>query len=827
MENRFINYVITGVSYITSKEGTSIVLCTRDPQGKRVIFTRPYTPYFYYLQSQERLFKELLKRYKSLRGLIIKEERYFYSTTGRQLVKVYVKYPWDVKAFSKKVESFNKIFNKKIHLYEANVLFSYRYLIDHEIYTTIDKDIRPVPYQEVLSMNIPSFFNSYARHRLMFLDIEVEGDEEWIEGSYKYPLIIIGLFDSYTNKYYQLYIGSGHKYKGEVPVVLKEYNNEKDLLLGFKELYSSISPDVIVTFSPFDVKYLYNRLKKNKIDPGFLSPIKKISPGPYIHCVDILDFAELYRRVFEEPLWNTLDYISKKELGYGKIELPGPIHEVWKQDPILILQYNLRDVKLLKDLEDKLKLIEGYIIPIWKITGLKFSDCLTPYKIGDILYLRRGYKNKKVWRSRSWIRGTTYKGALVIAKPGIYEYVAVLDWSELYPSLMETFHISWDTIGFTGGPKHVKIEGGLYFSLEQPGETILLMKPLREERKKIKEKLKDPSLSKEERNKYKMLSSAYKSIVNSLYGLYGFSGGKKGFGSRVYEPAIASAITSMGRLIFKETLNYCSKIGRKIVYGDTDSIFIILTSDNYEEEAKELAYKITSHIADFIQDNYKVRSTLKLTLEHIFKRVIILTKKRYAGITLEGEEIIKGLEIVRRNTSPITIEAQKKILEILLKGGSIQDAIKYRDQIYREVSSGKRSLLDIALRPRCSKEKYDTLTSNYKARIIGEYYLNKKISPKKRFYKLYLLETHKIKSEVEIKGQKIIKNIPVNVIALPRIEDFPNNLQVDYKKMAEVTIKKPIDNLLDPLIDRKEDQKVFKYKDLTSFMVNNDGNRVS
>jgi len=824
MEDRSIDYVITGVSYTTSDKGTSIVLCTRDPKGRRVIFTRPYIPYFYYLQSQERLFKELLRRYKTLRGLIIKEERYFYSTTGRQLIKVYVKYPWEVKAFSKKVEMFNKIFSNKIRLYEANVLFSYRYLIDHNIYTTVDKGLNPINYREVLSTKI-SFFNSYGRHRLMFLDIEVEGDEEWIEGSYRYPLIIIGLFDSYSNTYYQLYVGSEYKYKGEVPIVLQQYDNEEELLLGFKKLYTSISPDVIVTFSPFDIKYLYNRLKKYKIDPGFLSPIRKVTQGPHIHCVDILDFAELYRRVFEEPLWNTLDYIAKKELSYGKIELPGPIHEVWKNDPILVLKYNLRDVKLLKDLEDKLKLIEGYIIPIWKITGLKFSDCLTPYKIGDILYLRRAYQNNKVWRSRSWIRGTTYKGALVVAKPGIYENVAVLDWSELYPSLMETFHISWDTIGFAGGPKHVRIEGGLYFSLEQPGETVLLMQPLREERRKIKTKLKGPSLSKEEKNKYRMLSSAYKSIINALYGLYGFSGGKKGFGSRVYEPAIASAITSMGRIVFKETMNYCTSIGKKVVYGDTDSIFIVLTSDQLEEEAKELASKITSHIAEFIKERYKVRSTLKLSLEYIFRRVVILTKKRYAGITLEGEEVIKGLEIVRRNTSPITIEAEKKILEILLKGGSIQDVIKYRDKIYKEVSSGKRSLLEIALRPRCSKEKYDTLTSNYKARIIGEHYLKKKISPKKRFYKLYLLETLKIKKEVEIRGQKIIKNIPVNVIALPKIEDFPNNLQVDFKKMAEVTIKKPIDNLLDPLIDREEDQKVFKYKDLTSFMVNNNGDR--
>jgi len=823
MEDRSLDFVITGVSYITSNKGTSVVLCTRDPKGRRIIFNRPYTPYFYFLQSEEKLIKHLIKRDRSLRGIITNEERYFYSTDGRKLVKAYVRFPYDVDLFSKKVEHFNKKSSIKIHLYESNVYFGYRYLIDKEIYTSIDRDVNPIEYRNVNNKNIHSNFNEYARHRIMFMDIEVEGNEEWIEDTYKYPIIIIGLYDSYTDKYYQLYIGS-YTYEGEVPVVLKGYKNEKDLLLGFRELYLSIFPDVIVTFSPFDVKYLINRFKKNKIDPSFLSPINKITRGPRITCVDILDFAKLYRIVFQEPLWNTLDYISKKELGYGKIELPGPIHEVWKKDPIFVLKYNLRDVKLLIDLEKKLRLIEAYVIPIWKITGLSFSDCLTPSKVGDILYLRRGHQTKRVWRNKSWIKGETYKGALVKAIPGIYEYVAVLDWSELYPSLMETFHISWDTIGFTGGPKHVKIEGGLYFSLEQPGETIILMDPLRKVRRSIKEKLKDPSLSKEQRNLYKMLSSAYKAVINSLYGLYGFSGGKEGFGSRVYEKAIASAITLMGRIVFKEVLRYCEEIGVKVVYGDTDSIFIMLNTDKYEEEAKELAENITNHISDFVKSNYKVESKLKLSLEYIFRRVIILTKKRYAGLTLSGEIVVKGLEIVRKNAAPITIEAEKEVLKILLKGGTIEEALQYRDKVYREVVSGKRSLSDIALRPKCSKVKYDTLTSNYKARIIGEHFLKRPISPKKRFYKLYLIENRSITKEVELKGQKEVKRIPVNVIALPKITDFPKSLHVDFKKMAKVTVLKPINNLLDPLTKNRKKQKVFKDKDLTSFLVNSNGN---
>ena len=49
----------------------------------------------------------------------------------------------------------------------------------------------------------------------MFLDIEVKGEEDWKEESYKYPVIIVGFYDSYTNTYHIIYIGS--KYKFNIP----------------------------------------------------------------------------------------------------------------------------------------------------------------------------------------------------------------------------------------------------------------------------------------------------------------------------------------------------------------------------------------------------------------------------------------------------------------------------------------------------------------------------------------------------------------------------------------------------------------------------------
>lgn len=795
-----MKYCVVGASYSTDHKGTSVILSTRDENNNRRFFKVPYLPYFYYKQSQEKLLGRLLEKVPELQDYIVKEERYFYSTKDEQLVKLYVKWPIAVKEFSKRWDFFKK---ERLYLdfYESNVLYTYRFMIDHRIFTGVDEKLRPVECE--------------SRHRILYMDIEVEGEDEWKEDSFKYPIIIIGLYDSYTSRYYILYIGSKHLDLGPSVETLP-FEDEDSLLRGFIKLYSSISPDVIVTFSPFDISYIINRFRKKKLDYTFLSPIGMVTRGPHIHCVDILDYAELYRRVFSEQLWNTLDFIAQKELGYGKIKLEGPIHEVWKVSPEEVIKYNYRDVKLLVDLEEKLQLISSYIVPIWRITGLKFSDCLVSNRIGDILYLRRSRETGYVWRSRSFYPKEEYRGALVEAIPGIYTNVAILDWSELYPSIMETFHISWDTLSYIGGENHVKIKEGLYFSLLDPGESNILMRPLRKVRREIKENLK-ACQSEEERRKLKMLSSAYKSVINSIYGLYGYKSRSSDFGSRVYEPAVASAITMIGRLIYKETVSYCSSIGYEVVYGDTDSIFILLKREDLEEESRELAEEITGHISTFIKEKYRLESTLKLSCEHILRRVIILTKKRYAGVTYSGEFIVKGLEIVRKNSANITIKVERDVIDILLNGGSLEDVEAYKRKIKREVLNGDIPLEDLALRPRCSKEDYDTLTSNLKAIIIGEHYTGEKIRPNCRFYKLYLLPTEKIRKTITINEKESNVLLTVDVIGLKEVSKLPSHLVVDLKKMARVVIERPIDNITSPL-----KKKVFKEKTLISFIGDTD-----
>jgi DNA polymerase-2 len=201
----------------------------------------------------------------------------------------------------------------------------------------------------------------------------------------------------------------------------------------------------------------------------------------------------------------------------------------------------------------------------------------------DLLYLpelrRRGIVAPSVDRSPSDERrsATVQGGALLDPQPGIFANVAVFDFKSLYPSLIRTFHL--DPLAHArAGEGDIEAPNGARFSR---GDAILpeVIERFMERREVAK--------GRGDRH----ADQAIKIMMNALFGVLGAAS------CRFFDPAIANAITGFGQRILHWSRDAFEQQGVRVLYGDTDSVFVQLTGPARGAEAEAEARSSTSSSA--------------------------------------------------------------------------------------------------------------------------------------------------------------------------------------------------------------------------------------
>jgi DNA polymerase I len=470
---------------------------------------------------------------------------------------------------------------------------------------------------------------------------------------------------------------------------------------------------IIITFNgdDFDLPYLYARSQDSRIDPNGVAISKDKVPimvkkesfikhgmqaepvgirhGIHIDLYRTFDNRSIQIYAFSRAYTDhTLNAISEALLGDSKIEFEGDISDL----PIQRLaEYCLKDADLtyrLTSFNDNL--LMKLLVVIARIGRLSVDD-ISRFGVNQwirgILYYEHRQRNELIpSRSELEKKGTAsttaiikekkYRGGEVVEPvPGIHFNVIVLDFASLYPSIIKVHNLSYETINCSHEDcRENEVEGTTHWVCKhRKGLTSSLIGSLRDLRVNYYKYLaKDKTLPTEERKLYNVVSQAIKVILNASYGVMGAAI------FPLYCLPVADATAALGRTTINRTINKCKEIGIRVVYGDTDSIFLSNPDQKHIEQLMQWA-----------------RETLGVDLE-IDKqyRYVVFSdlKKNYLGVLSDGTVDVKGLTGKKSHTPPFIRKAFYDILEILGKISSEKDFESAKEKIKNVIQENAKNL---------------------------------------------------------------------------------------------------------------------------------------
>jgi uracil-DNA glycosylase family 4 len=324
-------------------------------------------------------------------------------------------------------------------------------------------------------------------NNIMFFDIEVDTGDERVFPRPIESLFPINMITTILNGHSICYVVDNKVKpftKKEVDE-LKLFPNEKAMMLQFIKDFKKSEPDFIAGWNAiaFDLEYIFNRLPKIGIQQSSMTQFGEfyVEGARYIcnipGCVAV-DQDFFYKTFTFTKMENyKLGFIAQHELGITKIELPLPFNEMYWKRPNLTVDYNIRDTKLLEQLENKLAHIN--LMNELRIICNTTFDSVTP--MGQVDSLMVSYLKEKGIASKNsnpHIKKERYPGAYVLEPdPGTYDWITDFDFASLYPSIMITYNIGVNTFVMKTKDPHLGYDL-TYYPDKLPEDIEMIIDPL-------------------------------------------------------------------------------------------------------------------------------------------------------------------------------------------------------------------------------------------------------------------------------------------------------------------------------------------------------------
>lgn len=145
---------------------------------------------------------------------------------------------------------------------------------------------------------------------------------------------------------------------------------------------------------------------------------------------------------------------------------------------------------------------------------------------------------------------------------------------------------------------------------------------------------------------------------------------------------VGDTIVRVARQTLENSINYIETHSReysnaRVVYGDTDSLFVLFPITTPKRQAFKCSYKLVDDITNM---NIK---PVKLKFEKIYLPSILLAKKRYLGYMFESDEQaeptldVKGIEIIRRDGCQVAAKMLERSCRVLFEFRDIDRVKEY------------------------------------------------------------------------------------------------------------------------------------------------------
>lgn len=622
-----------------------------------------------------------------------------YNFSGEPVCRIQAEVPGDVPGIR------DRLHVAGIDTFEADVRFAVRYLIERGI-----KGGCEIEGDAVRGDGITWIFDNAqlrpaevkVEPRVLSFDIETDGKSD--------RLLAISLFAPGIDEV--LIVDGSDR---AMPEKATRCTDEAAVLDAFCQRIRSFDPDVITGWNTIDfdftvlqrialrLQHPFNlgrdsgaiRIRKAE---GYFGSGQATIPGRLV-----LDGIDLLRGAFVRMDDYSLDAVAREVLNEGKAvagevrdRIAEILHNYRHALPAFAL-YARTDARLAYQIVEKLNLVQLSFARS-QLAGMTPDRVAASIASFDFLYLTELEKIRvvapTVRSDDSRVHAAQQGGHVLEPIPGLHSNVWVFDFKSLYPSIIRTLNI--DPLSYVANPLEsqdlIRTPGGAF----QRAPAILPrmldeLFPRREAAKK---------------NGDDVASNAIKILMNSFYGVLGTPA------CRFYNPALANSITGTGKEILLWSRRWFEAAGFKVLYGDTDSLFVHSGSsdaDAAREQGRALAASLNVDIARYISERWSVPSRLELKYEKLYLKLFLPrarnstrgASKRYAGLPLGKENVeFIGMEVVRRDWTALAKQVQRELYHRLfadqpvdvylsdivkkVRSGAFDDALVYRKNLRKE-----------------------------------------------------------------------------------------------------------------------------------------------